>query len=300
MYVATKGVLKTLLVKTMIKAASAFGAAFFIFTPFNAVAEDAPGPSVQRIIHEAENLSLNRDRNLACGVLWRNIKRADKTDAKILRDKLFQLSRYYYTDKGFQASVVGKELFQKQKYQDAADKLAEADDLEAGNVEVLHFLTLSKLWLKKFSQAETVNRRALQICPIDMDLQRDLLAVAISQERWPEALTTAETLNKEYNDYSAQTLQSMGVALFKRDMKAEAKKALEQALAKDPHLPETYYWLASLKDDKDSLKFLTKYMELCKNKSQPGQLTNVPTGASSEREIYFCSHLPEVEKKVGS
>src|SRR5258708_26507516 len=160
------------------KAASTLGIAFFIFqasvcsaTP-PATLTNPSVPSLQRSIHEAENLSLNRDRTLACGVLWRNIKKANKADGKILKDKLIQLSRYYYTDKGFQAFLVGKEAFQKQKYQDALEKFLEADELEAGIIEVLHYLTLTQLWLKKSSQAEGTNKRAVQMCPIDLEIQK--------------------------------------------------------------------------------------------------------------------------------
>jgi tetratricopeptide (TPR) repeat protein len=282
--------------KKFLKAASILLTAFF----FMAAKKPSTGNvSLQRIIHEAENLSLNKDRLLACGVLWRNAKKANRDDAKTLKEKLFQLSRYYYTDKGFQAFLAGKDAFQKQKYQDALDKFLEADDLEAGNVEVLHYLTLTQLWLKKTSQAEATNKRAVQMCPIDIEIQKDVLGVQLAEELWTEEAATGASLVKESGDASAQTFQGWGIALLKTDLKNEAKKVLEQAVQKDPRLPETYYWLAYAKDEPEAVKLLTKYVELCKNRISPQGQAQV-SAPQSEREFNFCSHLGEAEKKSGT
>src|ERR1700679_718276 len=128
-------------------------------------AEKPISPQTARAIRESENLSLLKDRLPACTALIRTIKRANKEDAKILRDKLNQLSRYFYTDKGFQDYLLGKDLFEKEKFADSLDKLTEAEELEKGNIDVLHYLELSQLWLKKGALADATNKKALQINP---------------------------------------------------------------------------------------------------------------------------------------
>src|SRR4051812_9677357 len=78
-----------------------------------------------KAIREAENLSLIQNRAQACVVLSRALLKADKKDQSVLKEKLSLLAKYFYTDKGFQAYVVGKDLFKKMKFSDALEKFTE-------------------------------------------------------------------------------------------------------------------------------------------------------------------------------
>ena len=66
-------------------------------------------------------------------------------------------------------------LYLKLKFSDSTDKFLEADELEKGNIDVLHWLALSYLQSQKTSFADSVIKRGLQINPADLELQRDEL-----------------------------------------------------------------------------------------------------------------------------
>ncbi len=262
---------------------------FIVVSAFTYTAQSVEVVSLQRVIREAENLSLNHDRLLASNVLQRNLKKASKADFKILREKLLQLSKLFYTDEGFRAYLVGKELFAQQKYADALEKLLEADELEKGNTDVLHLLIMTRVQLKKTAQALVDQKRALQMCPLDIELQKDYLLILVAQEKWKEVVEQADVLIKEYNDSSVQTYKDRGQALYEQDHKTEGKKALELAAHKDPRFPETYYYLSHLKEKVEAQKLLTKYVNLCKDKSS----------MRYEREPNLCSKQTEAEKSLG-
>jgi tetratricopeptide (TPR) repeat protein len=280
--------------KKLLKAATLTGAAFF----FLGAAQENP---TQKAIRDAENLSLSKDRSAATQVLWHAIKKtSDKNDLKTLKDKLIQLSRYFYTDKGFQSYLAGKELFDKQRYSDAMEKFTDSDELESDNVDVLHYVTLTNLWLKKSALAESSAKRALQICTIDIELIRDDLTLEREEASWADAAKTAENLSKDYGDTSAQTEKDWGMALFhSTDTSGAAKKHLESAIQKDPKQPESYYWLAEVitpgaeqRPDAATktqiVKLLTKYTELCEN----------TTKSPYPREMAYCTHLREAQKRI--
>ncbi|MDZ4677253.1 MAG: hypothetical protein SGI74_07045 [Oligoflexia bacterium] len=243
---------------------------------------------LQRILREAENLSLNHDRILASNVLQRNLKKASTADTPVLREKLLQLSKLFYTDEGFRAHLSGKELFAQQKYADALEKFQEADELEKGNTDVLHMLIISQVQLKKTALALVEHKRAIQMCPIDIELQKDYLMILVAQEKWKEAIEQADLLAKEYNDTSTQTQKDRGHALYELTLKHDAKKAFEGAVHKDPRFPEPYYYLSLIKEKIEAQKLLTKYVNLCKDKSS----------MKYERELNLCSKQLEAEKRL--
>jgi tetratricopeptide (TPR) repeat protein len=249
--------------------------------------------SVTRIIREAENLSSEQDRAGAANLILRQLKKTSAPkEARVLKEKLQFFTRYFYSEKGFQSYLVGKELFEKKNYRDALDKFSEADELEKDNVDVLHFMALTQLALGRADMAEGANKRALQMIPFDPELTRNLLAIQVAQEKWTEAVKTSDTLIKEHADGEAQSLKDRGLALLKVELKADARKYLELALAKDKAFPEPYYWLADLKEaakeTAETRKLLTKYVELCKDKVNLKYI----------REPNACIHLPEAEKKL--
>jgi tetratricopeptide (TPR) repeat protein len=247
------------------------------------------GSSIQRVVREAENLSANQDRQGATNLIVRQLKKtAASEDLKFLKEKLHFFSRYFYTEKGFQAYLVGKELFDKKKFSDALDKFMEADELEKDNVDVLHYLTLNQLALGKPDLAEATNKRAMLMCPGDLDLTRNQLTIQVALEKWTEALKTAEVLMRDYGDSAAQTLKDRGLALLKLESKAEARRYFEQAQQKDRGFPEPYYWLSTLKENIEAQKFLTKYVELCKDR----------LNLKYTREPNLCLYAAEAEKKL--
>jgi tetratricopeptide (TPR) repeat protein len=240
----------------------------------------------KRAIHDAENLSLLKDREPACLVLIRAIKKATDEDSKVLKDKLSQLAKYFYTDKGFQDYLEGKDLFEKQRFSEALEKFNESEELEKGNSDVLHYLELTNLWLKSPSVALAESKKALQINPYDVETIKDELAIWVALENWSEAIKVSQSLSKDFADSSLYTLYGSGRALLSEEDKSEGEKRLELALTKDPALPEPYYFL-SLKDDSaESTKLLNKYLELCKAKNRK----------AFDRVPEACSHLTEAEK----
>jgi tetratricopeptide (TPR) repeat protein len=262
---------------------------FFLTLPTGARGAVAANSNpIQRVIHDAEELSLTKDRDQACALLVKSLKKSSKDDSRTLKAKLVQLSRYFYTDKGFSSYLEGKDFFDKQKFQDAADKFAEADELDNSNVDILHYMTLANLWLGRIDQAEVTSRRASRICPIDQELVRDNLSVEIAQELWTQAATTAQELAKDYSDGSAQTLKDWAEALAKQGQKDEAAKLLQAAIEKDRQFPESYFWLASLRPDQDATKLLTQYVDLCKNK----------LSLHYDREPRLCLQTAEAEKRI--
>jgi tetratricopeptide (TPR) repeat protein len=257
---------------------------FFLVVLFGGgalAAEKGLSPQTQRAIRESENLSLLKDRLQACTVLNRTIKKSNPQEAPLLREKLTQLAKYFYTDKGFQDYLLGKELFEKQKYADAVEKLAEADELEKGNVDVLHYLGLSQLWLKKLTLADAVVKRALIINPFDIEILRDQLSISCSLENWDEALKTGQSLNKDFSDTTALTLYFFGLANIQLGSKEDGEKLMNEALAKDSNLPEPYFYLGGT-------KFETKYFELC----------SVKAPRVIERDPNSCIHLDEARKAM--
>jgi hypothetical protein len=253
-----------------------------------------PSGEVKKAIKEAENLSLNQDRVLASGVLLRNLKKAtDPKDIKILKDKLIALSRVFYTDSGFEAYQDGKELFEKQKFTDSIEKFLESDETEKGNVEVLHALTLAYLQAQKPYLSENINKRALELCPIKLEIKQDTLDILIGEEKWKDALAAADELIKNFSDTSVQSLKEKGLSQIKLGSTQDGIKTLEAANAKDPKFPETYFLLALQKGDteegiKESQKLLKRYIELCSAKSS----------VIYEREINYCTNLKEAEKRI--
>lgn len=253
--------------------------AFFLSSPTLA------SIGVDRVIREAESLSLIHNRSQASAVLLRALNKARPPEAGVLRDKLFQLTRFFYSDKGLQAYQVGLEFFAQEKFFDAIEKFAESDEFEKGNIDVLHNLALSQYMTKKLDAAESTIQKGLQLCPLDRELHRDMLAVLVAQEKWSEALKKADQLAQEFNDNSGQTLKERGLALYKLSQKTEAKKALEIALKQAPQHPEIYYWLSQIKDD---TKLIMKYVEICKNK----KIVKI------RRELELCGQVAQAEKKL--
>jgi tetratricopeptide (TPR) repeat protein len=257
-----------------------------IFSVLAFGAEKSLSPQAARAIRESENLSLLKDRLPACTALIRTIKKANKEEAKILRDKLSQLSRYFYTDKGFQAYLLGKELFEKENFIDSVDNFTEAEELEKGNIDVLHYLELSQLWLKKIALADATNKKALQINPYDLDILKDELSIYIAAQDWTNALKVGESLLNENNDSSALTFFWTGLSKVKLEDMTEGVKLENQALLKDAAIPEIYFALASNNPEAASnIKLMTKYIELCTSK----------TLRFIERDPDSCLHLAEAQ-----
>ncbi len=233
-----------------------------------------------KVIKEAENLTLLQDRELACATLFKAYKKADPKDAAELKEKLFYFAKYYYTDKGFQAFLSGKEFLDKQKYQEAVEKLSDADELEKNNTEVMHHLSIAYLWVKKTKEAMDEATKSLQINPLDIELLKDKLAAEVATENWSQAILTADELIKERSDSSFLTYYFRGLSYLKNDKKNEARQNFEMALSKEKKYAEIYYWLSSLYEPALAKNLMTKYDEICKN---GGTLKN-------QRDPGLCSH----------
>lgn len=241
-----------------------------------ALANDAIGT---KAVKEAENLTLLQDRLSACATIYKAYKKTDKGHGKPLKEKLHYFATVFYTDKGFQDYLAGKDLFSKEKYPEAAEKLLESDTLEKNNTDVLRLLALAQLWSKKPKLAAETNAKALQINPIDEELLKDKLAILSANEDWADVVLAAGEMPEKN---SALVQYFKGAALIKLQKKAEAKAALDMALTKDKNYPEVYFWQSELEltpVKKETL--LKKYNELCKKPNK------------SERDTFLCSRATE-------
>lgn len=267
------------------------GLLFALFSTPSFATDKTLSSQTQRAIKEAENLSLLKDRLPACAVLARALKKSNSHEEKLLREKLNQLSKYFFTDKGFQDYLLGKELFEKQKFSDSLERLIEADEVEKGNIDVLHYMVLDYLWLKNGALAETTSKRAQQINPIDAEAIRDEQGVLVLNEDWEGAKKIGSQLNKDLGDFSGPTLYFLGLSDLKLGSKEEGEKILLQSIGKERIVPEAYFWLSQQdlksEDDLEKQKFISKYLVLCKNKV--GTLL-------IERDPSVCSHYAEAEK----
>lgn len=223
----------------------------------------------KRAIKEAENLTLLQDRLQACTGLFKAYKKAAKEDQLTIKERLFYFSKNFYTEKGFNLYLSGKELFEAAKYKEAAEKFAEADELEKHNIEVSHFLALAWLWQKKFKLATEANTQGLLINPLDDELVRDKLALDIAEENWETALETLGTLEHLIGGSAAlsgQDIYFKALTLSNLKKKEEAKNLLLGTINKDKMYPESHLLLHELIADKMDKKHVMKYVELCKSK----------------------------------
>lgn len=235
-----------------------------------------------KAIKEAENLTILQDRFSACNTLYKAYKKATNFEKKELRERLFYFSKNYYTDKGFQFFLDGKELFLKEKFAEAKDKLLEADTLEKSNTEILYYLSLSYLWQKKYTEAQEATQRGLQINPLDLELRRNQLAIEVASKSWKEAIDTAEELQADFNDNSFVVSYFKTVALsHAAKSKVDASKLLEGLILKDKKYPETYYYLSEVSEKELRPGLLKKYNELCKKKPKNVRDVNLCTRAST-------------------
>jgi hypothetical protein len=261
----------------------AFYALLFTSFIFNSKGVCESKPNVKKFLKEAENLTLIQDRLMACTTLYKVHKKFQGAEAKQIKDKLFYLASYFYTDKGLQDYLVGKEFFENEKYQEASEKLVDSDNLEKGNTDVLHYLTLSYLWLKNGKLAEESNLKALQINPLNAELLRDKLIVLVVNEKWKETYDAAQELIKFYSDNQVVTQTYKAVALIKTSKKDDAKIILEGLVGVDGTYPEVYYWLSQISEGKIADGYLQKYNDQCKNKKV----------TKNQRDVNLCSKSKE-------
>lgn len=229
-----------------------------------------------RAIKEAENLTLIQDRYLACNTLYKAYKKADEKEKKLLKEQLFYFSKNFYTEKGFQIYLSGKEQFEKDKYQEAVENLSDAEMLEKSNTDVLYYLTLSYLWLKKYDEAYKTIQKALSINPLDVEIYKNKAAVEFAEEKWAEVILTIEQQNKDFSAPGSLMHYFKVVATTKKEKTEQAIKTIETAIAKNKKYPEFYYQLSELLDGNKKEEVLKKYNELCKKKIK------------NERDINLC------------
>lgn len=231
---------------------------------------------------------LSQDRAKALVILRRSLSVSRNADAKLVKEKIKTFGNYFLTDKGFQAFQVGKDLFIKRKYADAVEKFNEAEELEKGNFEVASYLILSQVALNRSSSAEALLKNYELEVPIDKNLRWAHLAWLSLAEKWPECVREAEALQKEFSDDSIITMKEKAVCLEENEQAAEAKKVLEQIIARDKKFPEAYILLADMGKPKESLVYLKKYVDLC---------TPVPE-KKYDRELKLCKRVDEATEKV--
>ncbi len=237
---------------------------FLLFTP--PAASQGQSSKASQAVKKAENSTLVQDRLLACYTLFEAHRKSKGADAAFLKERLFYFSKNYYSDKGFQNFLVGKDFLEKEKYQEAVDKFTEADETEKSNTEVLHNLSLALFWTKKIKLAVEANVRALQINPLDDELSRDKLALEIASDSWAEALVTADAMVSS-GSANALDYYFRGIAAMKLGKLDEAKKNFDTSIGKDKSYAEAYYYMNELQASSlDDQKLILKYNELCKTK----------------------------------
>jgi hypothetical protein len=275
---------------------AAFTAALFfglslLFSPPIFAKDSGHTETYRDLIEKAYNLSLQKDRTQAVGLLIAAIKREGKksSSAKELLQALEKVSTIFYSDKAQQLYELGISL----KASDLAlalSKLQEADRLEPENMEIS--LELARLSMAQNDCDAAVTR---------MKKMKDLTDLLDEPHL---VLAQAEACAGQLDDYQKNRAQvetkkspnalywqmSDVVAAFKAGNFSRAREGAATVQAMDSHFPEAYYWSwkagQELKTKGESSA--QKYLNSCKTLS-PRQLRDY------SKEPTLCRHTTEVE-----
>jgi len=254
---------------------------------------------VERLIKDAENLSLIQDRVQACSLLVRAQKSMNLNagEAGRLRDKLGKLSRIFYSETSFQSYLAALALLDQNKPKEALDRLGEAAEAEHGNLDVVVAIARAQLKFKNFSAALKAVQEGRALSPHDIPLLQLKLQAQVGLEAWEDALETAVLLGV-LDDKSAQTLKDRGLALFKLGRKNEAEKYLSEAADTEKEFPEPHYWLALAKEKADPKPYFEKYIAQCQKLTPEDPSKLLAMRKKFERENELCIQVDEAKRRL--
>ncbi|MBK9293727.1 MAG: hypothetical protein IPM57_04665 [Oligoflexia bacterium] len=221
-----------------------------------------------RAVKEAENLTLIQDRAQACSTLLKAYtKTANKAYKKIFKEKLFYFASNFYSEKGFQLYLRGKEHFAKKNYSEAIDSFNEADAYEKSNTEILNFLTLSYLGAGKFSEAQSAIKTVKTINPLSAAHHINQSRLYYAQEEWGQLLEALEAQQKEGFKATQEQAFFKLVAQVKALKADAALKQLEAGLSRFKKYPDIYYFISEYLTGEKKDNAIKEYNQLCKKQN---------------------------------
>jgi hypothetical protein len=243
------------------------------------------------LIEKAYNLSLQKDRTQAVGLLVAGIKREGKkgNSAKELLQTLNQVATIFYSDKAQQLYELGISL----KFTDPAlalTKLQEADRLEPENLSVI--LELARISIAQNDCDGALGR--LKKIKDEVDLLEEAKLVQA------QAQICLGQLDEFQKSRAQAEAKKPTMALFwqmadvmyayKTGSFAKARDEAKALQATDAQIPEAYYWeWKSAQEQKAKADVAAhKYLSGCKGLS-PRQMRDYA------KEPTLCRHTTEVE-----
>jgi len=276
-----------------LKRAAIFAALFFGLSAASAALAKNVNrtETYQDLIEKAYNLSLQKDRTQAVGLLVAGIRREGKKSvaSKELLQALEKVATVFYSDKAQQLYELGISL----KTTDSAvalAKLQEADRLEPENLSITLELARISLSQNDCDAAENRMKKIKDLCDL-------LEEPKLVQSQAQICLGQLEDFQKTRSQID---LKKSAYALFWQVVDVEAAlkagnflKAKDGAVALqsvDSHFPEAYYWDWKASQELKSKADVSaqKYLNNCKTLSAR-QIRNY------SKEPSLCRHTTEVE-----
>lgn len=220
-----------------------------------------PRETYREIIHKAQALSLQQEREQVSQVLKRAIENetSKKAEQELLKT-LTELTSLFYTEKGQSVFEYGRSLFRSSP-QEALQKFQEALKLESNNVSVLSELAKLELYMGKCSDSTATVLKALGLNPYSSDLNL-LYAQSLScSQKNEEALVVLKKVDQSVFSFVIFTQIYFAMNEYK-----QAESHLNLAKVADSKFPETYYWEMQIrkKNGLDISEQAQAYVKLCK------------------------------------
>ncbi len=224
------------------------------------------------LILKAQNLSLQKDRLQATKILVRALTREKGASRKELIQVLKELSEVFYTDKGQQTFELGQSV-KDSSLPSALDSYAEALALEPNNTSALKALARGNLALAQCDRSLDYTTQGLQINPFDDELilLKAQGGICSNKAEYSKLIQELGDLKKSNLKLHADFLKAKALILEGKLPAAEAQ--LDKILGQDTRFPETYYYLALLKQKqgRDAQEPLRRYVVLCSELGTEGR-----------------------------
>lgn len=139
---------------------------------------------------------------------------------------------------------IGTSHLNNDNYPQALNELLVAEELDPTNPVIQNNLGLTYFFRERYDLAETHIRKALRLDPKYSDARNNLSRILIERGRYTEAAREAEIVSQDLGYQSPEKpLVNLGMAQFKMEQYAAAKKTLQKALdfQRDNCLAQSYY-----------------------------------------------------------
>lgn len=250
------------------KRATLFVALFFLSTVAFA-APVATSETYKDIIEKAQNLSIQKDRLQAMGILVGALKKEKKAQAlKELSTNLETVAKIFYSDKAQQTYELALSLATSDLTM-SVNKMNEAIRLEPDNISIELALIRSQLAQNDCDGASNRINKYKEMLPYIEDLrlhQMQALLCAGKLEDYVNARGLSD-YKKSSDSFRWQILEIE--YFFRTNLTNKAREAAQNSIKLDEKFPESYYWLWKAENDLKvkSDKSAQKYLSLCKTMS---------------------------------